>query len=255
MKQDKGSKHAIKEATNHRGRPIALVDAAEYPFEIPPSWSWVSLEDTVRSISDGDHQAPPQVTNGIPFLTIGNISSGIIDFTETRFVAKEYYEQLDSRRVPARGDILYTVVGASYGRPVLIDVDQKFCIQRHIAILRPDGTCDTGYLFMFLNSPVAYSQATQSITGTAQPTVPLKPLRKFKVPLPPLAEQKRIVAKVDQLMALCDELETKLRQTEETSRKVAEALVADTYYCLEDVSDYESATFRPTYLKPEVRKC
>lgn len=94
------------------------------------------------------------------------------------------------------------------------------------AVVAQDS-CERDYLLLFLRSPLAYGQATASITGTAQPTVPLRPLRRFVVPVPPLAEQKRIVAKVDQLMKLCDDLETKLQRTETTAAKLVEAVVAE----------------------------
>ena len=83
------------------------------------------------------------------------------------------------------------------------------------------------YLLVLLSSPLVYEQATASLTGTAQPTIPLRPLRNFLVPLPPLAEQHRIVARVDQLMALCDQLETQLTTTQTDSRRLLEAVLRD----------------------------
>jgi len=162
----------------------------------------------------------------VPFLTIGNVTTGRLDFTGTRFVPRTYFDSLDHRRVPAKGDILYTVVGATYGRPVSVDDHREFRVQRHIAILRPDGSCDRDYLLLFLRSPLAYEQATASITGTAQPTVALKPLRSFVVPVPPVAEQRRIVAKVEHLMKLCDDLKAQLRRTDETAGQLVEAVAA-----------------------------
>jgi type I restriction enzyme, S subunit len=210
-----------------RERPREVMAETDHPYALPPSWAWFYLADLVGSITDGDHQAPPKAPSGVPFLTIGNVSSGKVDFTETRFVDRTYFDALDPRRVPAKGDILYTVVGASYGRPVRVDQSREFCVQRHIAIIRPDGTCERDYLFLFLRSPQGYRQATDAITGTAQPTVPLRPLRRFKVPLPPREEQKRIVAKVDALMKMCDELEAKLRLAEQRAAKLAEAAVRE----------------------------
>jgi type I restriction enzyme S subunit len=72
-----------------------------------------------------------------------------------------------------------------------------------------------------------YGQATRSTTGTAQPTIALRPLRNFLAPIPPLAEQHRIVAKVDALMALCDRLEASLAATADTRRRLLDALLAD----------------------------
>jgi len=178
-------------------------------------------------ITDGDHQPPPKASEGVPFLTIGNISGGTIDFNGCRFVTKDYFESLDAIRTPEHGDILYTVVGATYGRPVVVTTERPFCVQRHIAILKPSRLMNRRYLLQLLSSAYVYSQATSALTGTAQPTVPLRPLRNFLAPLPPLAEQHRIVAKVDELMALCDQLEQQLNQADQQRRRLLEAVLAE----------------------------
>jgi type I restriction enzyme, S subunit len=94
------------------------------------------------------------------------------------------------------------------------------------AILKPDGSCDTDFLYLFLRSPFAYSQATAAFTGTAQPTVPLRPLRRFAVPVPPLGERRRIVDTVQRLMRLCDDLEARLFSAEEIETRLASAAAA-----------------------------
>ena len=83
------------------------------------------------------------------------------------------------------------------------------------------------YLAYLLSSPLVYDQATKGTTGTAQPTIALRPLRNFVVPLPPLAEQHRIVAKVDALMTLCDQLETRLTTTATTRSRLLNALIQE----------------------------
>jgi type I restriction enzyme S subunit len=155
------------------------------------------------------------------------MTTGTLDFEGSRFVPDSYYRELADFRRPIRGDILYTVVGATYGRPALVETDRPFCVQRHIAILKPPQSIDVGFLMAVLRSPLAYDQASASTTGTAQPTIPLGSLRNFAVPLPPLAEQRRIVAKVAQLMALVDELETQLTASRATAANLLSALVAE----------------------------
>ena len=152
---------------------------------------------------DGDHQPPPQVPNGIPFLVISNVSSGTIDFSNTRYVPMEYFQNLSNDRIAKKGDILFTVTG-SYGIPVKVDCHQQFCFQRHIALLKL--LIDWDYLFYTLKSPVIKSQCDAVATGTAQKTVGLKSLRSMLVPLPPLTEQKRIVAKLEEILPLCGKL-------------------------------------------------
>lgn len=201
------------------------------PWSVPPGWIWTRLSAIFNIITDGDHQPPPKTDDGIAFLTIGNVSKGQLDFTNCRTVSPDYYEGVAAYRKPAFGDILYTVVGATYGRPVLVDSHRDFCVQRHIAILKPADELDVRVACLLLASPFVYEQATQSITGTAQPTIPLKPLRNFLIPLPPIAEQNRIVARVDELMSLCDKLVAQLASTTASRRQLLEATLNEALCC------------------------
>lgn len=193
----------IKAGKIKKEKPLPEITEDEIPFDIPESWRWVRLIDLCKSISDGDHQPPPQVPRGIPFLVISNVSSGNVDFSNTRYVPMQYFNNLSDDRIAAKGDVLFTVTG-SYGIPVKVDCDQQFCFQRHIALLKLLIAWD--YLFYVLKSPVIKSQCDAVATGTAQKTVGLKSLRSMLIPLPPLAEQKRIVAKLEEVLPLCERL-------------------------------------------------
>jgi type I restriction enzyme, S subunit len=106
-------------------------------------------------------------------------------------VPKPYFKSLAPYRTPAKGDILYTVVGATYGRPAVVETNRDFCVQRHIAIMKPVGAMDLRFLVWLLASPMIYDQASRSTTGTAQPTIGLRPPSELYCALPPLAEQHR----------------------------------------------------------------
>ena len=202
----KGEKSHAKSAKSAKVRSRVSRDKIpddEKPFDIPESWEWARLGEICRSISDGDHQPPPQVERGIPFLVISNVSSGTIDFTNTRHVPESYYMSLSGDRIAEKDDILFTVTG-SYGIPVKVETTRKFCFQRHIALLKP--LIDRSYLIQALKSPAVKLQCDAEATGTAQKTVGLKALRTLLIPLPPLAEQKRIVAKLEELLPLCERL-------------------------------------------------
>jgi type I restriction enzyme S subunit len=199
----------------------------EPPFPAPPGWQWARLCTLFNVITDGDHQPPPKADNGVAFLTIGNITSGILDFEGCRLVPEAYYQSLARYRTPEKGDILYTVVGATYGRPALVETDRPFCVQRHIAIFKPVDVIDRRFLLLVLASPLIYNQASKSTTGSAQPTIALRPLRNFVAPIPPVAEQRRIVAKVDELMALCDDLEKSLTTVERGRSHLLNALLLE----------------------------
>ena len=170
----------------------------------------VRLEDCCYSISDGDHQPPPKAQQGIPFVTISNINSmNQLDFSDTMFVPKEYYQSLDEKRKVRKGDVLYSVVG-SFGIPVLIKEERPFVFQRHIAILRPkEDIVDSGFLFYTMLSRDFYAKADAVAIGAAQRTVSLGSLRNIKIDVPSLESQKHIA---DILSAYDDLIENNQKQ-------------------------------------------
>ena len=161
----------------------------------------VPLNQVCDSIFDGDHMPPPKSNSGIPFLVIANVNKGKLNFTGTRFVPQDYYESLTDTRKPQNGDVLYTLVG-TYGIPVLVDTDEKFCFQRHMALLKPNkSSILQKYLWYTLQEKDFYQKATKIAKGTAQLTVPIKGLRQLTIPLPSLPEQQEIVRILDRLLA------------------------------------------------------
>ena len=174
-----------------------IVDAHKPAFDIDPNWPLAPLRSLCESITDGDHQPPPKSSNGVPFVTISNITAHQrLDFSNTFFVSVDYYERLSSNRQPRKGDILYTVTG-SYGIPVMIDFDERFCFQRHIGLIRPLPSTNSAFLYWMLRSTFVAAQAEKTAVGAAQLTVSLNSLRNFKIPLPPVEEQQRISAQLD----------------------------------------------------------
>ena len=174
----------------------------EIPFELPDGWAWSRLGAVAEAIGDGDHQPPPQTSFGVPFLVISNVSGDRLSFENTRFVSKEYFSQLPETRKPRNGDLLFTVTG-SYGIPVLIDSDDKFCFQRHIAIVRP-CTISNRYLYVILGSSYVKSICDAKATGTAQKTVGLATLRELLIPVAPYKEQMQIYAQTQDALSIVD---------------------------------------------------
>ena len=177
------------------------------------SFEMVALSELATDITDGDHMPPPKCEIGVPFITIGNINKKTrkIDFSDTFMVSHEYLKNLKPNRKPKRGDVLYTVTG-SFGIPVLVDDDVKFCFQRHIGLVRPKQTTDSAWLNYLLLTPQAFKQANDGATGTAQKTVSLKVLRGLIVPRVPLPQQREAVAKLDTLLAETQRLESIYQQ-------------------------------------------
>ncbi|MCS2744916.1 restriction endonuclease subunit S [Bacteroides thetaiotaomicron] len=167
-------------------------------------------------MTDGDHQAPPKSDIGIPFLVISDVAKGKLNFLNTRFVPQEYYEKISFDRKPEKGDLLFTVTG-SYGIVVPVNIDCKFCFQRHIGLIKTLNTSE--YLLHLLKSSYIKGQCDEFATGTAQKTVGLETLRSFLLPIPPFAEQQRIVIEIEKWFSLIelieggkDDLQTTIKQ-------------------------------------------
>lgn len=170
----------------------ALKDALE-PKE---GWEEKTLKEVSLSITDGDHMPPPKANEGIPFVTISNIDkdSNTLSMKNTFYVPEDYYNNLKEERKPRKGDLLYTVTG-SFGIPVVVDSNDRFCFQRHIAMIRPNNNKITSeFLYYWCLSPNAKMIADQVATGTAQRTVSLTSLRKFIIPIPSIKEQELLVS-------------------------------------------------------------
>lgn len=153
-------------------------------------WEEVTLGD-VAFITDGDHLPPPKTDYGIPFIYISNIEGfNKINFTDCSYVPEDYYEKIIDKRKVKENDILYTVVG-SYGIPVLVKSEIKFCFQRHIALIRAEKI-NSEFLVQALGSGAFRLQADKVAIGEAQKTVTLDNLRKMTINLPPLSDQLKI---------------------------------------------------------------
>ena len=198
----------------------------ETPFSIPKTWKWVRLHELCWLISDGTHHTPTYVESGVPFLSVKNVSGGCLDFSNTRFITREAHEELCVRCKPEYGDILLTKVGTT-GIAVEIDTHQEFSIFVSIALLKhfPEFTYPR-FLQYLLNSSFVKAQSEAGTEGVGNKNLVLRKIYNFIVPLPPLAEQKRLVAKVDELMKLCDQLEASLRESQQRAESLAASAIS-----------------------------
>lgn len=214
----KGGRGDLKPKAPKPLPPLTAEELAELP-ELPEGWGWVRLDEISEKITDGDHQAPPQTKEGVPFITISDINNQRIDFSDTRYVSQSYFDGLSEMRKPVKDDILYTVTG-SFGIPCLIDFDRDFCFQRHIGLIRSCKRISKKFLFYSLSSRHVYGQAASVATGTAQKTVPLGGLRLFKIPMVSFEEQQQIASELESRLSEADQLD----QTLTTALQQAEAL-------------------------------
>jgi len=195
-------------------------------FSIPSTWSWVISHEICTLITDGEHNTPERTTDAtaVPLATAKNVRDGYIDLTNTDFVPLGVAETCWNRCKPELGDILMVSVGATLGRLAIMRDSQDMVLVRSVTLLRPMKTLGE-YLAIYLQAPTTQSWIWRNVRQSAQPCLYLSKSSSIPVSVPPLAEQHRIVQKVDELMALCDHLKQRLNQASETRNQMAEAVV------------------------------
>jgi type I restriction enzyme S subunit len=173
-----------------------------------------SLAKTCADITDGDHLTPSFTDSGVKFIFVGNVSSGFLHFKGCKYVDPEYFASIKSHRMPRRGDILYSAVGATLGIPAIVDTDESFCFQRHVALIRPNPKMITSkFLWYMLRSKSIFNKAWSETTGSAQPTVPLRAIRALQIPVPSIEEQHKIIVHLDGLQSQLDALKRHQAET------------------------------------------
>lgn len=186
------------------------------PVENEKGWEVKKLGEICTDITDGDHMPPPKSEFGIPFITISDIDKDTrcLNFENTFYVPEDYYNNLKENRKPQKGDLLYTVTG-SYGIPVIVKTDKKFCFQRHIALLRPNKEIlSTIFLCYWVLSDGVKFMADKVATGIAQKTVGLNSIRKFSCILPPLSLQRLFAQRIEQIEREKSEVQKSIQDLE-----------------------------------------
>jgi type I restriction enzyme S subunit len=187
----------------------------EVLFDVPSNWIWCLLDDICVKITDGTHQTPFYTTEGRIFLSAQNVKPFRFMPEVHRFVSEDAYQKYIRNRKAEKGDLLVARVGAGIGEAAVIDKDLDFAFYVSLGLVKPfQEFLNSEYLAIVLNSPfgVNYAKGNISSKGGSAGNFNLGRIRSFPFPLPPLAEQERIVAKLETLMKFCDELEANIKQ-------------------------------------------
>lgn len=142
--------------------------------------SEIALEDLCRKVTDGTHDSPKLLPEGVPFIKGKHISSGVIDFENCDHISYEDHLKVISRSMPENGDTLFSNIG-SVGDSVFVDTDIEFSI-KNVALFKPDPTkVIPRYLYYLLRSPEVLGGLLSQRSGSAQPFIGLSTLRQHKV--------------------------------------------------------------------------
>lgn len=165
-------------------------------------WEEKKLSE-VYDVRDGTHDSPKYVSEGYPLVTSKNLKNNSIDLSNVKYISQEDYDSINRRSNVEIGDILFAMIG-TIGNPVLIEQESNYAIKNVALFKKKDLEQDPKFLTYYLGFEKTLDKMISEAKGATQKFVGLTYLRNFKIPLPPLPEQQRIVAKLDGLFAKID---------------------------------------------------
>ena len=203
-RQIQGEKKRLINASKiKKEKPLPEIAEDEKPFDIPESWKWCRLSDVI-DVRDGTHDSPKYVPVGIPLVTSKNLVNGFIDYSNVKYITQEDADKINARSMVHDDDILFAMIG-SIGNPVLAKMDREFCIKNMALFKRLANTeISMRYVYWFLF--YAQYKLKKEASGGVQSFISLSRFREYLIPLPPVAEQDRIVAKLEEILPLCKRL-------------------------------------------------
>lgn len=167
---------------------------------------FVQLSDVVTDVADGPHVTPHYVEAGIPFVTVLNITSGRVNFSGLKYITAEEHQQFQRRARAEKGDVLISKDG-TIGVPCYVDTDREFSFFVSVALIKPyREKLDGQFLTWAFRAPYLQDKIRERSRGDMIRHLVLREIRNLIVPLPPLPEQRRIVAHLDALQAKVDAL-------------------------------------------------
>mgnify|MGYP002623798945 CR=1 FL=1 len=190
----------IKDGKIKKEKPLPPITEDEMPYELPKGWEWVRFSECI-DVRDGTHDSPKYQTTGYPFVTSKNLNNGKLDFSNIQYISEEDFKKFSERSYVDNEDILFAMIG-SIGNPVIVKKDREFSI-KNVALFKKSNFILVKYLYYYL----MYIQEIlkSNASGAVQSFVSLSILRSYLFALPPLAEQQRIVERLEQILPLVEE--------------------------------------------------
>lgn len=218
----------IESGVINRSKPLPPVSQEEHPFKLPSGWSCHRLGELVSKLGSGSTPRGGQrayVDEGVPFLRSQNVWNEGLRLEDIVYISEETHARMSNTVVYPK-DILLNITGASLGRSTIFpEKIPEANVSQHVTIIRLIEPAMTPFVLLCIQSPLIQSLVWGRQVGMAIEGLSKKVLERFEMPIPPLREQHRIVQKVDELMALCEQLRERLNQADETRCQLAESMV------------------------------
>ena len=188
---------------------------------LPKGWKWANITEVTSKITDGTHNSPVNLPiDDYKYVTAKNIKTLGVVLDNITYVSKEVHDEIYARCNPEKGDILYIKDGATTGIVTINTLEEPFSLLSSVALIKPIKEISNKFLCYFLQSPLCYASVRDSMKGVGITRITLKQIEKWDVPLPPLAEQHRIVTEIERWFSLIniiennkEDLQTTIKQT------------------------------------------
>ena len=204
----KEKQRLIADGKIKKEKPLPEITEDEKPFDIPESWKWVRWGEIVNIVSARRVHQSDWKTKGVPFYRAREIAkladNGFVN--NELFISEELYEEFSKTGFPSSGDLMVTAVGTLGKCYIVKDSDKFYYKDASVICLENYAHLFPKYLRFIMDSEMLKNQIRSNSGGTTVATLTMVRMEQYMLPLPPLPEQKRIVAKLEELLPLCERL-------------------------------------------------
>jgi type I restriction enzyme S subunit len=221
-----------REKWNGKGKykEPAVPDTSGLP-ELPEGWIWTKMNVVCNKIQDGTHFSPKKQfdkpANGrYLYITAKNIKENGLKLTNITYVDESFHQTIYKRCNPEKGDVLLIKDGVTTGTATINTLNEEFSLLSSVALLKANkDALYSYYLKNFLNSPTGFKIITGKMTGTAIKRIILAKIKNSNIPLPPLIEQRRIVAEVERRLSLSDKMEATIAESLQKAESLRQSIL------------------------------
>ncbi|EIJ2377341.1 MULTISPECIES: restriction endonuclease subunit S [Vibrio] len=219
----------VKEKKIKKQKALPPISEDEKPFELPNGWEWCKFGELSQFINGDRGKNYPNkneyVTDGIPWINTGHIQpDGTLTTSDMNFITEEKFDSLRSGKI-IPDDLVYCLRGATFGKTAFVKPYVHGAIASSLMIIRLFDNKMNGFVYRYLTSAFGRSQIFRFDNGSAQPNLSANSVGLYAFPCPPLEEQKRIVAKTNELFEVCEQLQARIADDKSILLDLTDAIV------------------------------
>lgn len=216
----------IRRKKIRKPKSLPPISPDEVPYELPDGWEWTRLGKIIDFQNGFSFSSKDLTDAGVGVIRIGDIQDGSISERKMRYLPEKDAQSISSEYYVKKGDLLIAMSGATTGKLGFNLSEKTYLLNQRVGKIEP-LYINKSYTYYYLLTKIKHNLAISA--GSAIPNLSTSQIRQSLITIPPLNEQKRIVAKVDQLMKLCDELESQLEQSKQESERLLKAVLHNAF--------------------------